>query len=137
MSEIDIQDLNLKQLADLRDRIDLRVTEIGQQEKDSFLDMMKKEAASRGLNLEDVLGAKIKAPRKKNPPKFENPDFDPETDKAKEQFWTGHGRKPAWAAAYFEEHGSLDGCLINKPVDVTEDEPDTKAGKKKSGRKAK
>ncbi len=116
MTEIDIAGLNLKQLADLRERVDARSTEIGQQEKINFLEKMKAEAKSLGLDLEDVLGAKIKIPRKKKPPKYENPNFNPETNRPKEQFWTGHGRKPAWAVAWLEDHDDLDGCLIAKPA---------------------
>lgn len=37
MSEIDIQGLNLKQLAELKERIDIRVKEIEQEEKTIFL----------------------------------------------------------------------------------------------------
>ena len=64
----------------------------------------------------------MKLPPKKSPPKYENPDFDPETDKAKDQFWTGKGRKPAWAVAYIEQNSSLDDCLINKHETVKEKE---------------
>lgn len=98
---------------------------------------MQQEAENRGLDLEDVFGAKLKMPRKKLPPKYENPDFNPETDDPKTQFWTGHGRKPAWAVAFLEEHGSLDGCLINNPEATKAEKPAPKATKKKPAQKSK
>ena len=75
---------------------------------------MKDEALKRGINLEQLLGGKIKKPRKKVQPKYKNPDFDPTNDPEKDNSWTGIGRKPKWIVKYLETHDDLDDILIKK-----------------------
>lgn len=83
--------------------------ELKKRDKTMRLELRKrvqKMVEEAGYSVDDVMStSKAKAPTKKAPPKYRNPDDSSAT-------WTGRGRKPLWVLAALDSGKSLDDLLI-------------------------
>lgn len=90
MKDSQLEKMTVKELRELRDRIDETIKSAMVRDRAELKAKMVALAEEHGLSLQDVLGGgKV---RKSSGPvaiKFQNP-------KNPEQTWTGRGRKPNW-----------------------------------------
>lgn len=105
MARIDLDGMTLKQLEDLRGKVEEAIVEARGREKAELKQKFAELAAKSGLSLNDVLDVGRRG--KKVAPKYQNPDNPSET-------WTGRGRKPNWLVAKLGRSGKLDQYLIKK-----------------------
>ena len=84
---IDLDDMSLKELRDLRNKLDRAISTLEDRRKREALTAAENAAREFGFNLADLTVAK--ATRGKVAPKYANPENP-------EQTWTGRGRKPRW-----------------------------------------
>ncbi|MFA5952721.1 MAG: H-NS histone family protein [Hyphomicrobium sp.] len=105
MARPDLTGLSLKQLEDLRAKIEEAINETRVREKAELKQKFVELAAKSGLTLNDVLDTGRRG--KKVGVKYQNPDNPSET-------WTGRGRKPNWLVARLGKSGKLEQFLIKK-----------------------
>lgn len=84
---IDLDEMSLRDLRDLRNKIDRAISTFEDRRKREALAAAESAAREFGFNLADLTAAK--QARSKVAPKYANPQ-DPA------QTWTGRGRKPRW-----------------------------------------
>jgi DNA-binding protein H-NS len=89
---IDLSNLNLKELKELQSRVAKAVAGYEDRKKKEALAEIEEIARSRGFNLAELTGSVV--PRKRAPAtaKYANPADRSDT-------WSGRGRKPRWFVA--------------------------------------
>lgn len=85
--EFDLDKLSLRDLRDLRNKIDKAISTFEERRKREALAAVENAAREFGFSLAELADAK--SSRSKVAPKYVNP-ADPEAT------WTGRGRKPRW-----------------------------------------
>lgn len=100
---IDLDDMSLKELRDLRNKLDRAISTLEDRRKREALTAAENAAREFGFNLADLTVAK--ATRGKVAPKYANP-ADPE------QTWTGRGRKPRWVQEALDAGKKLESLEI-------------------------
>lgn len=103
--ELDLDSLSLKDLRELRSRIDKAISTFDERRKREVVTKIEEIAREHGFALNDL--AETLASRKRTPvaAKYVNPG-DPE------QTWTGRGRKPRWVSDALDAGKSLDDLSI-------------------------
>lgn len=101
---IDLDKMTLKELRDLRAKLDRAISSYEDRKRREALAAIEEAAREHGFNLADLTGGK---PRRVGtvPPKYVNPD-DPTMT------WTGRGRKPRWVQDSLEGGKQLEDLLI-------------------------
>lgn len=101
---IDLDKMSLKELRDLRARLDRAIGSFEDRKRREALAAIEEAAREHGFNLADLTGGK---PRRVGtvPPKYANP-ADPTMT------WTGRGRKPRWVQDSLEGGRQLEDLLI-------------------------
>ena len=95
-----LDNLTSNELKELRNEIDMAITERAMSERAELKAQMEALAAASGLSLDDVLGGgRAKGSRGKAPVKYRNPD-DPS------QAWSGRGHKPLWLVEKLNKRGA-------------------------------
>lgn len=100
---IDLDAMSLRELRDLRNKLDRAISTFEDRRKREALAAAESAAREYGFNLADLTVAK--QARGKVAPKYANP-ADPS------QTWTGRGRKPRWAEEALKAGKSLDDLAI-------------------------
>lgn len=85
--EFDPDKLSLRELRDLRNKIDRAISTFEERRKREALAAVETAAREFGFSLAEL--ADVKSSRSKVAPKYANPN-DPDAT------WTGRGRKPRW-----------------------------------------
>lgn len=96
--EINLDDMSLRDLRDLRNKIDRAITTHDDRRRKEAIAAAESAAREFGFNLADL--ASVKPPRAKIAPKYVNPN-DPDAT------WTGRGRKPRWVHDALESGKTL------------------------------
>lgn len=101
---IDLDKMSLKELRDLRSRLDRAISSYEDRKRREALSAIEDAAREHGFNLAELTGGK---PRRIGtvPPKYANPD-DPTMT------WTGRGRKPRWVQENLDGGKQLEDLLI-------------------------
>lgn len=101
---IDFDNLNLKEMRDLRTRLDRAINTYEDRKRREALAAVEEAAREHGFNLSDLTGNK---PRRAGTvaPKYANPE-DPTMT------WTGRGRKPRWVLENLENGKQLEDLSI-------------------------
>lgn len=101
---LDLDKMALKELRDLRAKLDRAINSYEDRKRRDALAAIEEAAREHGFNLADLTGAK---PRRTGTvaPKYVNPE-DPTMT------WTGRGRKPRWVQHNLEGGKQLDDLLI-------------------------
>lgn len=101
---IDLDKMSLKELRDLRARLDRAISSFEDRKRREALSAIEDAAREHGFNLADLTGGK---PRRIGtvPPKYANPN-DPTMT------WTGRGRKPRWVQDSLQDGKNMDDLLI-------------------------
>ena len=105
---IELSNLSLADLADLKKKIDVEIVRRKESEKQTLRAEIMRMAAAAGLSLADVLGSAEKKVRKvasAGVAQFRNPADA-------EQTWTGRGRKPQWVLDWVASGKSIDDLRI-------------------------
>ncbi len=105
--EIDLDKLDLKQLRELRARVDRAIGDFEERRKRDARAAVERAAREHGFNLSE-LTAERQARGGRKPagtPRYANPN-DPS------QTWTGRGRRPGWVQQMLAEGKSLDDAAI-------------------------
>lgn len=98
MARIDLKGMSLKQLLDLRDRVDHAIADRRENDRARVRHELAELAQKHGFSVKEVLGlSKGRAAAVK----YRNPDNPSET-------WTGRGRKPNWLSAKLSKGGKLE-----------------------------
>lgn len=105
MARPDLAELSLKQLEELKARVEEAISEARVREKAELRQKFTELAAKSGLSLSDVMDTGRRG--KKAAVKYQNPDNPAET-------WTGRGRKPNWLVAKLGRSGKIESFLIKK-----------------------
>ena len=98
----DFDDYAIKDLVELRNRIDMLIVHKHAEEQQALKKKLTELAAEAGFSIEEVLGLNTPSPRgKKAPvtPKYRNPDDPTDT-------WSGRGRKPNWLVERLKKRGA-------------------------------
>lgn len=107
--KIDIENLSLKDLKELRGKVDKAITGFEARKKREALAQLEETAKKLGFSLAELTGGKpgrkAGATRGKVAPKYANP-------KNKAETWTGRGRRPRWVEAALAAGKSLDDMRI-------------------------
>ena len=104
-SNLDLDQMSLKELKDLNNRITKAINNFGTRKKREALQAAEAVAQEHGFTLADLLDAASAKTRKPANAKYANP-ADPSMT------WTGRGRKPLWATEALNNGKSLDDLLI-------------------------
>jgi len=97
---MDLSNLSIAALEDLRKQIDADIKQRQHSEKARLRTEIQRLAAESGLTLEEILGGKVTG-KKAIAAVYANPE-DPT------QTWSGRGRRPAWFIAALGEGKSED-----------------------------
>jgi len=99
--EVNLENYSVKELRELRDRIDAAIVEQQKLERTELRAKMQALAAASGLTLDEVLGTARRGKTAKGSVavKYRNPE-DPS------QTWTGRGRMPIWLADKLKKRGA-------------------------------
>lgn len=90
---IDIDAMSLRELRDLRSKLDKAISSFEDRRKREALAAAETAAREFGFNLADLTGGK--GGRAKVAPKYANPEDSAMT-------WTGRGRKPRWIQEHLD-----------------------------------
>lgn len=103
----DLDNLTLKELQDLRNKVDRAITGFEERKRREAIVAVEAAAREHGFSLNDLTGgAKLPGRRGgKVAPKYANPQNV-------EQTWTGRGRRPAWVQDALASGKSLDDLAI-------------------------
>lgn len=101
---IDFDKLSLKEMKDLRSRLDRAISSYEDRKRRLALAAIEEAAREHGFNLAELTGGKPKRVGTV-PPKYANPE-DPTMT------WTGRGRKPRWVQDSLENGKELEDLLI-------------------------
>ena len=85
--ELELEKMSLRELRDLRNKIDKAISTFEERRKREALAAVENAAREFGFSFADL--ADVKSSRSKVAPKCANPN-DPDAT------WTGRGRKPRW-----------------------------------------
>lgn len=102
---MNIDELDLKQLKELRGQVEKAITGYEDKRRREAVEAVKSVAQEHGFALADLMKEAATA-RKKSDPKYahpENPDMT----------WTGRGRKPKWVEEHLASGKLLDDLLIS------------------------
>lgn len=99
----DLEHMDLKQLQELRQKLDRTISSYEERRKKEAYQAAKEAAEQHGFRLDDLVG--VKRTKAVVAPKYANP-VDPE------QSWSGRGRKPAWVQEHLDAGTSLDDLAI-------------------------
>lgn len=101
---IDIDKMDLKELRDLRAKLERAINSFEDRKRREALAAVEEAARTHGFNLADLTGGK---PRRAGTvaPKYANPE-DPTMT------WTGRGRKPRWVQDNLDSGKSMEDLLI-------------------------
>lgn len=102
--DIDFDKLSLKELRDLRAKLERAINSYEDRKRREALAAVESAAREHGFNLAELTGSKPKRAGTVAP-KYVNPD-DPTLT------WTGRGRKPRWVLEAQENGKSLEDLLI-------------------------
>ena len=100
---IDLDQLSLKELRDLRNKLDRAISSFEDRRKREALAAAETAAREFGFNLADLTAGK--PARGKVAPRYANPQ-DPEAT------WTGRGRKPRWVQEALDAGRTLEDLEI-------------------------
>lgn len=95
---VDLEGMSVKDLRELRGRIDEAIAHRQKTERAELKSKMAALAAEAGLSLDEIFGGRGKGARGPVAPKYRNPENPEET-------WTGRGRKPLWLAEKLAKRG--------------------------------
>lgn len=98
MARIDLKSMSLKQLLDLRDRVDQAIAEKRDRDRAKVRQELAELAQKHGFSVKEVLGL---SKGRGTAIKYRNPDNPSET-------WTGRGRKPNWLNAKLSKGSKLE-----------------------------
>lgn len=103
--DIDLEELDLKELNDLRSKVDRAISNYETRRKRAAMNKLEETAREYGFSLTE-LAAEVKGGRG-GPvaPKYANPADSTVT-------WTGRGRQPVWVREHLEAGGKLDDLAI-------------------------
>lgn len=93
MAKIDLSKMNHDQLMDLQKDVEKAIRSYEKRRIEEARAAVEARARELGFSLNELTGAKAKAGKSINPPKYRNP-ADPD------QTWSGRGRQPAWVKAH-------------------------------------
>ncbi|MFT4014492.1 MAG: H-NS histone family protein [Paracoccus sp. (in: a-proteobacteria)] len=96
--ELDLEKLSLKELRELRNKLDRAINTFEDRRKREALAAAESAAREFGFSLSEL--AEAKSTRAPVAPKYANPQ-DPEAT------WTGRGRKPRWVQEALDSGKSL------------------------------
>ncbi len=105
MEDINLDNLSLKELRELRKRIESTINNYETRKRKEALAAAEKLVQDMGFSLADLTGAKPQRHMSKVSPKYANPS-DPTVT------WTGRGRKPRWVQEHLDAGRKLDDLLI-------------------------
>ena len=95
-----LESYSVKELRQLRDRIDIAIVEQQKSERIQLRAKMQSLAKDHGFTLDDVLGtARGRGAKGSLAIKYRNPVDSTQT-------WTGRGRMPIWLAAKLKKRGA-------------------------------
>ena len=104
VAKIDLRTLSVKEMKDLRVRLDKAISNKEKQAKGKVLKELKAAAKAAGFTLDQLMSGGATAPRKskgrKLAPKYRHPEDSTIT-------WSGVGRRPKWIEAAMRA-GTLD-----------------------------
>ncbi len=100
---IDLDAMSLKDLRDLRNKLDRAISTFEDRRKREALAAVENAAREFGFNLAELTAAK--QARSKVAPKYANPQ-DPDAT------WTGRGRKPRWVQEALDAGKTLESLEI-------------------------
>lgn len=100
---IDLDNMSLRELRDLRNKLDRAISTFEERRKREALAAAESAVREFGFNLADLTTGK--QARAKIAPKYANPE-DPS------QTWTGRGRKPRWVQEYLSAGKKLEDLEI-------------------------
>lgn len=101
--ELDLDKMSLRELRDLRNKIDKAISTFEDRRKREALTAVENAAREFGFTFADL--ADVKTTRSKVAPKYANPS-DPEAT------WTGRGRKPRWVQEALDSGKKLEDLEI-------------------------
>ncbi|WP_410217157.1 H-NS family nucleoid-associated regulatory protein [Paracoccus sp. (in: a-proteobacteria)] len=101
---IDIDTMSLKELRDLRTKLDRAINTYEDRKRREALAALESAAREHGFNLSELTGAKTRRGGSVSA-KFANPDDPSKT-------WTGRGRKPRWVQEQLDQGKSMDDLAI-------------------------
>lgn len=95
---IDLSSLSVKELKDLRSKIEEAISDREKTERAELKAKMAALAADHGFSLDDLIGGR-RGKAGKGTVKYRNPENPEET-------WTGRGRKPNWLNDKLSKRGA-------------------------------
>ena len=98
MARDDLETYSVKQLRELRDRIDAAIVERQNADRLELRGKLQKLAKDHGLTIDEVLGKTRRGGKGSVAAKYRNPDNSAQT-------WTGRGRMPLWLADKLKKRG--------------------------------
>jgi DNA-binding protein H-NS len=102
---VNLDALSLKELRDLRSRIDKAISTFVIRKKQEAISALEEQARAFGFTLPELLAEAPARKRKPAAAKYANPANKSET-------WTGRGRKPRWVEAALKSGKRLEDLLI-------------------------
>ncbi|MFV0294089.1 MAG: H-NS family nucleoid-associated regulatory protein [Paracoccus sp. (in: a-proteobacteria)] len=102
---IDLENLSLKELRDLRNKVERAITSYEDRRRKEALAAAEEAAREHGFSLNDLTGGKSGRRAAKIAAKYANPENDSET-------WTGRGRRPRWVQEALDAGRSLEDMAI-------------------------
>ncbi|MFD1881836.1 H-NS family nucleoid-associated regulatory protein [Paracoccus pacificus] len=105
---IELGQLELKELHDLRNRVERAIGDFESRRRKEAVTRLEETAREYGFSLADLTsGAPAKTRRSGGtvPPKYANPE-DPA------QTWTGRGRQPVWVREHLSSGGKIEDLSI-------------------------
>jgi DNA-binding protein H-NS len=103
--ELDLDGMALKDLRDLRGRVDRAIASFEERKKKQALAELEDAARKMGYGLAELIALTGVKKRKPAVPKYANPADASDT-------WSGRGRKPRWVVAALAAGKSLDDLAI-------------------------
>lgn len=103
--ELDLESLPLKDLKDLRARVDRAIAGFEDRKKKQALAELEETARKMGYSLAELTALTAVRKRKPASPKYANPADASDT-------WSGRGRRPRWVTAALAAGKSLDDLAI-------------------------
>ena len=103
---INLSNLSLQELQDLRTQVSERIDAMADRERRKLAEEFQEKAAKLGMTAEEVIRGP-KKPRTRAPakPKYRDPDNPSRT-------WTGRGKQPVWLREALESGRNLNDFLI-------------------------
>ncbi|WBU60052.1 H-NS histone family protein [Paracoccus albus] len=89
---LDLNNMSLKELLELRNRVDRSIAGFEERRRREAMAAIEEAAREHGFSLNELTGAKQSRRGGKIAPKYMNPDDGTQT-------WTGRGRRPHWIQA--------------------------------------